>query len=938
MRALREGRDDEARACLGKISGDDQEFGRARNLLAQVELRGGRLEEALGFAKEAVAVLPGEVGCRLTLARVHDALEDFAAARKVSGVALEIDNDHFDAWFSHGNYAFKMSDYGAAAEAFRRANALEPDRVEPLVNLGGALDRLGRPDEALQAYEKALELRPESPPILLNVGRMHGNHGRHREAIAAYERAIAADAEFSDAWVNLAVAYLRAGEPNAGLRAVAKTLEFFPGDRSATSLAMIAYQQLGDLDNYRKLYAFNDLIYGDELGVPSEFGTAEDFNSALADAVLAHPTLIHEPAGKSTRRGYQTGNLVNADDSGVFGLLKTQVLEHIERFLARPFDNSGHPYAQFGPDDCDFYMWATVLDEQGHQDPHIHPAGWVSGVYYVQVPVSNPDDTAGWIEFGRPEGSIPGVDESNTDIVQLPAEAGKLFLFPSYFYHRTIPYHGETPRISIAFDLVPKRLKRKQPPVKAGGRSELQQHVVALMRSGRLDEAGAACREALAADPHDATALSLTGDLMQQQGRLDRATYFFRRAVEADPASLQARLGLIGIARQSREHLAALELANDGLAHDPVPQLHLARADLLIDLGRFDGARADVAAALERIPYYARAAWLAAQLDESMLDVQKLATIEQNCPPAQKSGLQFAMGRLLEKSDPERAFGYYREANQAMHGRLAHAIHPADVDVLKQHFTPQLFDKLSGQGLDSDTPVFIVGMPRTGTTLVEQLLAAHPQINTAGETDLLWNTVGELARMLPAGSQMPADLARLPERAGGRAAGLYLSKLRRTAGEAPRIVDRHLQNHAMLGVIQVMFPKAFVIRCRRSRPDTLWSCYTQWFDYPVPYGYDTAAIGDAQEREAQLQRHWEQVLSLRMLTVDYEELVSDFAGEAQRIVSFCGLDWDPAVLDFHQRQAPVISGDRFGVRRPVYRTSLGRAAAFRKFFDEETAT
>ncbi|MDH3589867.1 MAG: TIGR02466 family protein, partial [Gammaproteobacteria bacterium] len=873
LAALEAGDDAQASKALACVAADDPGYARAQNLLAQIDLRAGVLETALDHARRALSAAPAEFGCHITLGRVYEALEDFRAAREASRAAIEIDENSFDAWFLYGTQALKLGDYAAAADAYRRAHQISPDRLEALVNLGSALDRHGKPADALAAYQKALHLQPEEPRILANIGRLHSDAGDFPAAIEAYERALTAHPEFTDGWINLAVASLKANDPQRAIDAVHKCLTVSPADRAATSLALMAYQQLGDMQNYRALYAFDELIYSAGLDVPAEFDSIEAFNASLTSAVLSHPTLIHEPAGKSTRLGQQSGNLLQSDETGIFAILHQAVLGHMQKFLARSFDRAGHPYAQFAPADCDFYMWATVLDEQGHQEPHIHPAGWISGVYYVQIPAADTENVTqkGWIEFGRPDPNIPGIDASNTDLATFPPEEGRLFLFPSYFYHRTIPYSGSKPRISIAFDLIPKRLRKTAAAVRTGARAELESQLTELMRRGRLDEAQQVCAAALTADAGDPVALAMMGHLLQQRGAVDQAAKFFQRSVEADPGSLSARLPLIGLARQRRQHRLALSLANDGLDHAAAGQLYVARAELNIDLGRFDAARLDLRAALADMPSHGRAAWLAALLDDEQLDTADLTRAVSQCPPGQRAGLHFALGRLYERrKEPKPALDNYQKANQIMHQRLAPSIRPVDVDALKRTFTRELYENFDTDASSTDTPVLIVGMPRTGTTLVEQLLASHPDVRSAGETDLLWRVVGDLAGRLPPGSQMPADINRLPKQAAQLAGTAYVAALERQAGAAARIVDRHLQNHSMLGILQLMLPNARVIRCCRGDADTRWSCYANWFDYALPYAYDLKSIAEAQQQESALHDHWTSVLSLRMLTVDYE--------------------------------------------------------------------
>ncbi|NND60570.1 MAG: tetratricopeptide repeat protein, partial [Gammaproteobacteria bacterium] len=462
--AMQAGQFHQAREHLVRVAPGGPEFAIAQNLLAQIELRQGDAGAALPYAQRSAEVQPDGAAHWYTLARVLEQLESYAQALDASARAVQISSDHYESWLLHGNLAMRSGKLDEALDAYRAAIALHPERIEARVNEAAVLDKLERTREALSCFDKILKLKPDSPQLHLNVGRLHAKIDEFPAAIDAYTRALTLDQSFTDAWINLATAFLRCGESDRGLMALQRCLEVSPADRSATALALVGYLQRGDRDSYRALHAFDDLIYGGAIEAPPGFDSVDDFNRALARAASEHKTLIHEPFGKATRKGYQSGNLLVDDETGLFSLLRDQVQAHVERFLARPLSNSEHPYAQFTPEDCHFYMWATVLDEQGHQNPHIHPAGWVSGVYYVQVDDIDTDDQeqAGWIEFGRPEFDFPGVSEKDLDIRLFPPRAGQLFLFPSYFHHRTIPYRGDKPRISLAFDYIPKKIRLRR--------------------------------------------------------------------------------------------------------------------------------------------------------------------------------------------------------------------------------------------------------------------------------------------------------------------------------------------------------------------------------------------------------------------------------------------------------------------------------------------
>lgn len=928
--ALAAGDLDGARARLNAIADDDARAGDAQRLLLEIALRKGEAEDALVHARELERREPDAASTWLGLSRAYEALEDYRAARDASSEALSRDPSNYDAWLLHAHHAVRLGRFEDAVADCRQAQQLDAGRVEAVSNEAAALDKLGRRAEAIEQLEQALRTHDNNKGLWLNLGRLRSNEGDEEAAVHAYERALAIDPAFADAWINLGITHLRRQRPLEALEATRRCLEVSPADRSATALAIIAYQQYGDSENYRALYAFDELIYDGAIEVPAGYDSLDAFNASLVAAVLAHPTLIPEPAGKATRRGQQTGNLLRGDGAPVFAALREQVMRHIERFLARDFKRAGHPYASFTPEDCDLYMWATVLDEQGHQKPHIHPAGWVSGVYYAQVPAGAPDrdEQAGWIEFGQPDIDVPGIDESNTDLRRFEAREGRLYLFPSYFFHRTIPYRGDKPRVSIAFDLVPKRLRRRGAQTREAASSDFEREFASLVRERRLGEAEALCREALQRDERDAAALAAQGQLALMRGALDPAIAALRDAIAIDPHRLAARLALSGALRQQRSHDEAVEVL-DAVPEQQSADVLAARAELAIDGGDFERARAALRELRHHSPTHGRAAWLLALLDDASVDVAKLQECLDAAPGRDQVGLQFALARLHERAGrTAQALEVLKRVNAAVHESVAGRSKGANVALLRNAFDRALLQRDAGQRETGAGIVFIVGMPRTGTTLIERVLVAHPQAATAQDTSLLWRVLDGLRRALPAGTQLPRDIARIDPAALAEAGWRTEQALRQGCHGKRVVVARDPGSYPLLGLAQLLLPAAAVIRCRRNVADLRWSCFAHWFDTPMPFAYDLPTLDQRIIEESMLWHHWREALAMPTLEIDYDEFVANPQAGIDRLARFCGVAPDPEMRRFDTLPEPVLHGDRIGVRFPVYETSVGRGAAF----------
>jgi hypothetical protein len=292
--------------------------------------------------------------------------------------------------------------------------------------------------------------------------------------------------------------------------------------------------------------------------------------------------------------------------------------------------------------------------------------------------------------------------------------------------------------------------------------------------------------------------------------------------------------------------------------------------------------------------------------------------------------LHFALGQAKEAGrDYDAAFHHMTEANKLRLLEFESANGPYDPDAearqvegITQDFDARHFQRTAGFGLDTELPIYIVGMPRSGTTLCEQILASHSQVFGAGELPDIHQLVEELTRSGAsyAGRLTAADTRAMAER--------ELARLQERGPSARRVTDKHPFNFRHLGLIATLFPRVRFIHCRRDPMDTCLSCFSQDLTHKAIWSGDLKTLGHAYRLYERLMAHWRAVLPARMLEVDYEEVVSDFEGHARRLISFCGLEWEESCLDFHRTSRLVRTPSMEQVRRPIYRSSVGR---WRKF-------
>jgi hypothetical protein len=310
--------------------------------------------------------------------------------------------------------------------------------------------------------------------------------------------------------------------------------------------------------------------------------------------------------------------------------------------------------------------------------------------------------------------------------------------------------------------------------------------------------------------------------------------------------------------------------------------------------------------------------------------MQRLAQADVPLALSDRIYLHFALGQALaDIGEHARSFRHLLAGNALQRGRVAYD-EAAMLDVfnrIRAVFTADLLRSKRGSGDPSARPVFIIGMPRSGSTLIEQILASHPSVFGAGERADFPQALGQLV-MRNGGAA--SDLAAITSLSADQLALLgadYLRRLGDAAGGAAayqRITDKYLANFAYLGLIHMALPNARFIHSRRAPVETCLSCFSRLFD-DVPFSYDLGELGRYWRAYDALMAHWTQVLPAGvMIEVRYEDLVADLEGEARRMLMHCGLPWHDACLAFHATTRVVRTESAAQVRQPIYRTSVER--------------
>ena len=490
---------------------------------------------------------------------------------------------------------------------------------------------------------------------------------------------------------------------------------------------------------------------------------------------------------------------------------------------------------------------------------------------------------------------------------------------------------------------------------------------VALAALGQSQQALVHYERALALQPNYVEAHSNLGNALVKLGRPAEAVECFRKALAIRPDFLEPRMNLGFALQQLARHEEAAGELQRALAGNPrAPLLHLNLGNSLCMLNRHDEAIGHFQAALTLDPKLASAAANLGQalkemgrLEEACKAYETALSIEPGQPAhllglvglrktvrgdfcldaleglvrkeaalseSDRVALHFAFGAALrDVGDLEAAFLHLQKGNSLKRTLIRYDEEKVltGLQRTREVFTPSLMRSKQGSGDSSDLPVFIVGMPRSGSTLVEQVLAAHPAVIAAGELTDFREALRAMDRQGPGYPESMREYS--PDQLGSLARD-YLRRITKPArGSAPqRITDKLPENFGYAGLIHLAMPNARIIHTRRDPLDTCLSCYSALF-LDQPFTYDLGELGRYYREYDAVMEHWRALLPAGiMLDVRYENLVSDFEAEARRIVEHCGLAWDESCLAFHKAMRPVKTASFAQVRQPIYRSSVGR--------------
>lgn len=490
-----------------------------------------------------------------------------------------------------------------------------------------------------------------------------------------------------------------------------------------------------------------------------------------------------------------------------------------------------------------------------------------------------------------------------------------------------------------------------------------------LQKKSQYREAVESYRQAIQLKRDYAQAYNNLGFVLQKIGLLHEAEIALRTSLQITPSSLGTLLNLTSVLYYLGNYHEALELVDQVLAVDPQNEeaykyLCLAQNSLgetekaiacsqeamahaenneifLTILGTIYGSRGDkqkaagyLRQALDLSPDNGIIHFKLAQLhtysksDEHLTEMEAIYTSAAR--PLHKHYLCLALGKAYEdRGEYRHAFQFIAEGNRLLRASSSFNIESeaAFFHTIRTIFQPEFLHRVKGYGNTNAGPIFIVGMPRSGTTLVEQILASHPEVHGGGELTTL-DLITRKTLWQENKFSYPDDIQTLSLENFTKMGQEYIDMVKKNSPDTQRITDKMPHNFFFVGLIHAILPKATIIHCKRDAMDTCWSNYKNFFDPPHLYAQDLTELGKYYILYRELMQYWREVLPGRMYEIEYEKIIESQEEETRKLLHHCGLSWDDSCLNFHQSERQVHTSSMSQVKKPLYSSSVNKWKCF----------
>ena len=496
-----------------------------------------------------------------------------------------------------------------------------------------------------------------------------------------------------------------------------------------------------------------------------------------------------------------------------------------------------------------------------------------------------------------------------------------------------------------------------------------------LMKQNRLEEAEERLRFAIAIEPDFPQLREDLGSALALRGQFDEAIPHFEKAIEGEPSlsgpykKLAQALIAVGRANEADSLIRmfidrepgkkavaeAIQQVYDGNTEEAaaalgrsielnpdVPLVQMSQGHVLKTLGKQEEALACYREAIRLKPTFGEVYWSMANLKIFRFEDEEIAAMEEqvrlgNLNESTDAHFRFALGKAWEdRKDYDRAWHYYHTANQKQRQLVQHD--PVEMEIqhkqIKEVFTREFLEENAGHGHDVPDPIFIVGLPRSGSTLVEQVLASHSRVEGTAELPVLGNISGSIGRYRPDGVVFPTALKDFRKQDWRAYGTQYIERSRaHRFTDAPLFTDKLPNNFPLIGLIHLILPNAKIINARRHPVDCCLGNYKQLWGKGQHFTYDIFELAAYYQEYHSLMNHWHEVLPGKVLDVHYEETVTDLETQVRRILEHCGLPFEEQCLRYYETDRAIRTASSEQVRQPIYKGALGRWRLYEKNLD-----
>ena len=874
---------------------------------AQALLEANRVPEALALYRQLCEADSTDAEAHWMIGAIKSELGLFDEAARNVSEAISINPDYPEAYLTLGSIKMRQHDIEGALPNFQRAVSLDPEFAEAWMMLGAAAGQQGDYAQAATCSRRAVSLEPRLAEAHLNLGNALKAQENLQDAVESYRLALGLQPQIVDAWVMLAEVLLRLGQVDRAHEVCQQALKLAPNSTECLLIAGETLEAGQNLVEAQQCY---------QTAVESQPGLAQAwFRLGVVNGRLGN----YRVAEANNRRAIELqpshveaylnlGVALSAQDRMQESLaVYRQLLEYRDN-IPQAWLGAGIASGAIGDQDAEeaYYRRALALmpysvetqlklgeclERQGRNEEALQ--------VYQAIVEHDSQQADGWWHLGRVSmvlgrlrdaeicsGSAIRLDK---DCIGAHLELGRVFMEQGRFSEAASSFQkahaSDTGRIEPWLGIA-----------------------MVFQRQSRYQEAEECLQNALRSEPDNGMAIHQLAHLLASQGQFDAALDWFTRALELNSDDLEAAVGIAKVHELAGNHVASLECLRP-----------------FVDAGLLDIRITRVFARLSRHFNHYREAL--AQL-EGLLSAENTGFFDQ-------VELNFIAGTLHDEVDEyDQAFRYFQTGNALMAGvsRFDPVEHSEYIDRVVEATSAEALGRIPEAGNTSELPVFIVGMPRSGTSLVEQIIASHPSVAGAGELPDIQRYTSLLHKTAGSEQTYPGCLGGLSTALVDSLAEQHLEKLRRLGGVAKRVTDKLPQNFIHLGFIQKLFPRARIIHMMRDPMDTCLSCHIRNFNAgSLDYTLDLATLGHYYRDYLRIMAHWKSVLELPILEVRYEDLVENTEVVIGTIIEFCGLDWDEKCLRFNETERYINTVSYDQVRQPIYSRSIGRWKCYEKY-------